>query len=726
MATGAGKGRGPVIERALRVLLVEDSAPDAELIQRALRRGGLHFTVQRVEHEAPFLAALAADAPDLILADYSLPGFDGAAALHLARGRRPAVPFIFVSGTIGEVRAIEALQAGATDYVLKDHLERLVPAVRRALRDAAEGVERLRVAAELQAREAQLRLAAEQLPALLWTVDPDLRVTSLLGSRVAWLGLDPARAVGQPLADLLGVGAPVGAALAAHRAALRGESADFERLLGGASFAVRVTPLHDDDARIIGCVGLGIDIGERTAVGREIHRSNRALHTLSAGNQAVLRATDEVTLMRDVCAVATLHGDYRLAWVGFAEHDAPKSIRTVAWAGDGAGYVEGLDVSWDESERGQGPTGLAVRTGRPQIAQDLGSDLQAPPWRARMRRQGFGSSIALPLRLGDEVLGVLALYSTEQDAFELGELRLLTDLAGNLAYGLGALRTRAERRHAEEHLAVSHRALGTRTRELESKTREQDAFLYTVAHDLRAPLLSMQGMAGLLVAEYGGNLPGDTALYLARIVANAEKLQALLDELLELARVGRVDNDLEPVPLDAVVADVCAQLGHTLTARGARVDVAGPLPTVRANRARMVQLFANLIANAVHYTPPERLPLVRIAAAPHADGWELTVADNGVGIPAAYRDRVLGLFQRLPAGKALNPDGTGAGLAIVARIAETHGGTLWLDSIEGTGTTFHFTLPAAPADPEPPGPPTDAAARSETAHVPSRREGVAA
>ncbi len=283
---------------------------------------------------------------------------------------------------------------------------------------------------------------------------------------------------------------------------------------------------------------------------------------------------------------------------------------------------------------------------------------------------------------------------------------------------LVAVRDIRARKAAETALTASHRAL-------EAKTREQEAFIYTVAHDLRAPLLSMQGLANILVEDCAPRL-GDDRQYLDRIVANAGKLQALLDELLELARVGRVDNDLEPVPLDDIVADVCAQLQHTLAGRGARVDVAGPLPTVRANRARMVQLFANLIANAVHYTPPERAPLVRIAAAPHADGWELTVADNGVGIPAAYRDRVLGLFQRLPAGKALNPGGTGAGLAIVARIVDTHGGALWFDSIEGTGTTFHLTLPPAPADPEPPGPPTDAAARSETAHVPSRREGVAA
>lgn len=272
---------------------------------------------------------------------------------------------------------------------------------------------------------------------------------------------------------------------------------------------------------------------------------------------------------------------------------------------------------------------------------------------------------------------------------------LVRDEAGTPVHFIAQIQDITERKRAEEELAASHRALGARTRELETKTREQDSFLYTVSHDLRAPLLSMQGMANILLEEYAPRLD-DGRAYLDRILANAEKMQALLDELLEISRVGRVDVELVPVALDAVIADVREQLHHALTTRGARVEIAGPLPTVRANRTRMVQLFANLIANAVHYTPRERDPLVRISAAPHADGWEVRVADNGIGIPPAYRDKVFGLFQRLPAGKALNPSGTGAGLAIVARIVDTHGGAVWFDSAAGVGTTFHFTLPQAP------------------------------
>jgi hypothetical protein len=107
----------------------------------------------------------------------------------------------------------------------------------------------------------------------------------------------------------------------------------------------------------------------------------------------------------------------------------------------------------------------------------------------------------------------------------------------------------------------------------------------------------------------------------------------------------------------------------------------------------MTQIFTNLIDNAVIYTPAGRAPLVRIGALERPDGWEIVVCDNGVGIPQAFHHKVFDIFQRLPTGKALNPAGSGVGLAIVARIVEAHGGKLWLDSMEGIGATFHFTLP---------------------------------
>lgn len=249
------------------------------------------------------------------------------------------------------------------------------------------------------------------------------------------------------------------------------------------------------------------------------------------------------------------------------------------------------------------------------------------------------------------------------------------------------------RKQAEAALQIARDRLHERTRALEEKTREQEAFLYTVSHDLRAPLVSIQGMAGILLDDYADDLPDEARTCLQRIDVNAGKMQGLIGDLLDLARIDRVETDHTSVDLARVVHDVCAQLGHAMSARGARIHGVDDLPTVWANRAQMAQLFSNLIDNAVAYTPTARNPVVTLGATEREHGWEITVSDNGVGVPPEWRERIFGLFQRLPDGKALNPRGSGAGLAIVARIVETHGGRVWVESADGAGTTFVLTLP---------------------------------
>jgi signal transduction histidine kinase len=162
-------------ESGLRVLLLEDSELDAELVLHHLTEGGLGCATERVVSRTDYTAALGRDGWDVILSDYSLPGFDGATALRLARDRCPGVPFIFVSGAIGEEVAIETLKAGATDYVLKHRLERLVPAVRRAIAEARERAECKRLEAELRRRAEELAEADRRKDEFLALLAHELR-----------------------------------------------------------------------------------------------------------------------------------------------------------------------------------------------------------------------------------------------------------------------------------------------------------------------------------------------------------------------------------------------------------------------------------------------------------------------------------------------------------------------------------------------------------------------
>ena len=194
-------------------------------------------------------------------------------------------------------------------------------------------------------------------------------------------------------------------------------------------------------------------ISRRKEVDESLRLTERALKTISQCNQMLVRATTEAALLHDICQVIVEKGGYRMAWVGFAENDENKSVRAAACAGCDEGYLEKSKITWsDTNERGRGPVGIAVRTGQITICHDFQSDPAVAPWREEAARRGYASLMALPLRNAGKVIGVMALYAAEANAFIATEVKLLTELAADLAYGIQALRTRAEHRLAEEKI----------------------------------------------------------------------------------------------------------------------------------------------------------------------------------------------------------------------------------------------------------------------------------
>lgn len=190
------------------------------------------------------------------------------------------------------------------------------------------------------------------------------------------------------------------------------------------------------------------DVTERKQMEEEIRRVNRALKVLSKSNEAVVRAADEATLLKEICRLLVEEGGYRLAWVGFAEHDAAKTVRPVAQAGFEEGYLETVTITWDDSEAGRGPTGTAIRTGRPAVVGNVLTDPTYAPWREEAVRRGYASSIALPLTVGGQTVGALSIYAQEPNAFAPDEVGLLCELASDLVFGIQALRVRAALRES--------------------------------------------------------------------------------------------------------------------------------------------------------------------------------------------------------------------------------------------------------------------------------------
>ncbi|MDR3418502.1 MAG: SpoIIE family protein phosphatase [Nevskia sp.] len=201
---------------------------------------------------------------------------------------------------------------------------------------------------------------------------------------------------------------------------------------------------------------LGMAI-ERRRDEERLARANRAHRALSTSNQALVRAAEESTLLRQICRIIVDQAGYRLCWVGYAEQDAARTVRPVAQAGFDEGYLELANISWADSERGRGPTGTCIRTCQTQITKNIAADPRLAPWRAEALRRGYASSIAIPLTAEGKPFGALTIYSAESNAFGDEEVGLLTELAGDLGYGIVSLRTQVERKRAEAEEAARER-----------------------------------------------------------------------------------------------------------------------------------------------------------------------------------------------------------------------------------------------------------------------------
>lgn len=195
---------------------------------------------------------------------------------------------------------------------------------------------------------------------------------------------------------------------------------------------------------------------ERQKDAHALERANRSLLTLSACNEAMIRNPDEASLLASVCRLIIEKGQYRMAWVGIPQQDRYKTVKPAAHYGYEDGYLDEAKFCWDEqSEFGQGPTGRAIRTGNIQVNQSFQTASAVLPWRAQALQRNYQASIALPLKSGHEVLGVLCIYAAEPDAFDHAECKLLQELADNLSFGVLALRIQLERNRAQEQLNIA-------------------------------------------------------------------------------------------------------------------------------------------------------------------------------------------------------------------------------------------------------------------------------
>lgn len=695
------------MSKTITMIHLEDDPADAELVQAMIKSAGLDTSIIRVQTRAEMEEAVGRHCFDLILADYNLPGYDGISALQLAKEKCPDIPFIFVSGTIGEDAAIEGLVMGATDYVLKQRLTRLAPAIKRAMNEAENRRERMR------AEEASRRM-------------------------------------------------------------------------------------------------------------------NRELRAISDCNQTLMRAVDEESLLNDICRIICEEAGYRLVWVGFAEHDENKTVKPVAWAGIDGAIVADAKISWaDEPGQRYGLVGSVIRNAEIIYVQDFSTDSRTESFHDVMERYGYRSGIALPLK--DEhaqVFGALIIFSGEANAFTPDEIRLLDELAGDLAFGIITLRTRTERKRAEEELRVSEQRfsiafasspiasaifreadgriidvndvfvkstgysreeiIGHTTQELNVYVdpSDRDVILRTIRergsvenfefrmrkksgeigiglnstvlieiggerhllatilditerkrgeeklremeerrHQLELELIQSQKLESLgtlasgiahdfnnilsIILGYsslGEQCYANSAQALknfSTITKAADRGASLVKQLLTLAR--KTETMLHAVDINTVIAEITGLISETFPKTILILThLQKNLPPITADSTQLHQVFVNLCVNARDAMPqggsltiatsmvPNAALVTRFPKATAQQYALISVTDTGIGMDERTMKKIFDpFFSTKGPGK-----GTGLGLALVYSIVTNHHGMIEVDSKPGQGTTFHVYFPS--------------------------------
>ena len=627
------------MDSAIRILHLEDDPADAELIAATLAAEGLVCECSRVSSRDEFVAALDG-AWDLIIGDYAIPGFDGVTAQQLAAARRPDLPFVFVSGTMGEEVAVERLKAGATDYVLKQRLARLPSAVRRALQEA--DVRRERRALEEAVEFLQHLIAAS--PSIIFRLEPQTLRATFVSPNIRWLlGYEPEEVIGVPgfWQEIIhpehrsavvtrlheGIGASVAQVEQEYR--LRAKDGRYRWFFN----LLRID--YDAEANPVGVLGYALDIAARKAAEEDLQRANAFLDSV-VENLPVMLFVKEA--------------------------------------------VEGRFVRFNragEEMLGLPRSALLGRTDAEIFPPQLASAF------ATADREVLSSRT--PVEIPEEIVATSGRGPRVLHTRKIP----ICDASGGPQYVLGISEDITERRFAQEAARLARL-------EAERASHAKSEFLSRMSHDLRTPLNAILGFAQLLEMD---RLAPEQNESVRQILKGGAHLLELINEVLDIARIeaGHLSLSPEPVAVSEVVTQVVELIRPLGAVRG--IAVGSDLPStsprhVRADRQRLTQILMNLVGNAVKYNRDAGTVMVSCTQQP--DRLRIAVRDTGRGIPPPQLSLLFQPFERLGAEQSA-VEGTGLGLAVSKGLVEAMDGAIGVESCVGEGSTFWIELPAVEA-----------------------------
>jgi signal transduction histidine kinase len=623
---------------AADILVVEDSPTQALQLQHILEQHGYRAAVAHNGLDA--LACMRQQKPTMVLSDILMPEMDGYQLCQQVKADADLadVPVILLTSLSDPKDVIKGLECGADNFIVKPYDEDfLLSRVQYIL--ANQRVRRV--------ERAQMGLEIFFAGQTYFITSDRLQILNLL--------------------------------LSTYETAIQKN-----RQLIQAQDALQQLNTHLEEMVAERTAALTVEIAERRRAEEALRRSAERLRILHEIDRAILTAQSPEAIAQaalgHICALISV---WR-AGIWLFDWQTRQGV-VLAVAGSGTSrFPPGTRVALEE----YGLQDLAVlQAGQAYAVADVRT-LEPPPGTVHaLQGEGLQSYVRVPMVAQGEVIGSLNLWSDRRGAFTAEHIDIAREVADQLAISIQQARLHEQ---VQRYAVELEQRVAERTAELQETNAELESFSYSVSHDLRAPLRSIQSFAQVLLEDYAERLDAVGQDCAQRIVAAAKRMDTLTEDLLAYSRISRAAVELKPVSLEEVVDDVLTQLEAEILGQDALVTVERPLAQVMGQHTTLVQVVANLLTNGIKFVAHGVRPQVRIWSEERAEWVRLWVHDNGIGIAPQYQDRIFGIFERLH-GIETYP-GTGIGLAIVRKGMERMGGRVGVESAPDRGSAFWVEL----------------------------------
>ena len=473
----------------------------------------------------------------------------------------------------------------------------------------------------------------------------------------------------------------------------------------GANIWVKWANLFDDNGNRIGAIESIRDITLHKNTENHLIKSTRILALLSHINHAIINIHDKNTLFEEICKISINHGKFRMAWLGVVDAKE-KQLRPVAWDGIEAEYfIESNKLLNYGHTNDKSPIGFAIEEGRAVICNDIAGDQMMKYWRDDALKRGCYSSITMPIKIYNEVIGVYNLFADMPEYFNKEEVELLTNVTANIAFAIEAIDNEKVRRQAEEELKnyglYLEETVKQRTAELESARdraesadRVKSAFLATMSHELRTPLNSVIGFSGILLQNIPGPLNEEQRKQLKMIQASGRHLLSVINDILDLSKieVGLLTTNFEHFNIQNVIEEVMKLEWLSAVNKGLtmKFEKNPEIEEIFSDRQRVKQVLLNLVNNAIKFTEKGS---VSIVCSNNSDWVNIDVIDTGIGIKEEDFGKLFSPFIQIDSELTRKHQGSGLGLSISKKLIDLLHGTISVKSEFGTGSTFTISLP---------------------------------